>query len=836
MSSKKKKNPEAVIECIKRKATSLFSKKDREQVFKATQICHDIISNASHLLKAFCLFKFEQGQTDPFVELDATLLGICVNVIQGDKVQVKRNRIPKEKEILDEKKAKAALKRKEKKQQEKDEKGVLYGEVSKFFTDHCSTIIPTVSSKGASLSHILNYSIEMLVTNIKNNIWIHFPKYIKKYILCSLIQSDPTFDPETKKSLKAYRKMAWKYSNIILYGEEQAQGDEKEKDHENNMPELPLPPVSAFQHLVPQVKDPSKPRLYDMKSRPFKYLPIMIQINRELETTLSEGDKVPAKSRKLFSPISLTSTFIPNSIRLDTSGLAQLLMDKERIEDFVNHYELLTGIRLKMKSKADMLSSYSILSDIKSPTALQEAQYATELWKYICSFKNYKDILRHERKNKPDKETWVFDNAITTDGYSVNFQITREELSCRKKRFQPKKNETIEKNKERGKKDTTSENSEFMNASDPEFKTLWASLPTEQKSRSKVLSVDPGKVDLVGITDGVQYIRYTRGQRDQHTFKKKRMEESLRRRKKNKVSGTFKCVSNDPQHTTEEQVIKDPTVHDFESLYMSETCKKSCLLKNFLEYWQRRCQMKSDMYLKAYFRNAKFTVHCKTKSSEDIFANRVVNVFLKKTEKNPKQSHNQIPTWMRDSKDPFVKWTLQNHNVADCTVSDLWCSYGNWGKTPNILKGSPPTPGIGLRRRLHEKLGKKTITTCEKYTSQMNPCDQTRSQENPPVGRVTHVSRHHLQRCDNVNSPCRWWNRNVVGSFNILRRFVTESLYPTELELKKALNEIEAANKKIKASFVIVKPRTTGKVPELTSFIGSIRPINGCPKPLKHTL
>ena len=97
--------------------------------------------------------------------------------------------------------------------------------------------------------------------------------------------------------------------------------------------------------------------------------------------------------------------------------------------------------------------------------------------------------------------------------------------------------------------------------------------------------------------------------------------------------------------------------------------------------------------------------------------------------------------------------------------NNLFIGWGNWGKQTN-LKGSAPSPGVGFKRRArqHFLIG----TTPEPFTSQTCPCCQTRTLKNPEVGK-NHVEKHHLLRCTNDNCQCRYWNRNVVGSFNILR-------------------------------------------------------------------
>lgn len=98
----------------------------------------------------------------------------------------------------------------------------------------------------------------------------------------------------------------------------------------------------------------------------------------------------------------------------------------------------------------------------------------------------------------------------------------------------------------------------------------------------------------------------------------------------------------------------------------------------------------------------------------------------------------------------------------------LLCGYGNWGRNPN-LKNNAPTPGIGLRRRFDQKI--PTITVCEKNTSQTCPCCGVKGLVNEKVGE-DNIEKHHLLCCTNSSCECRWWNRNVVGSYNILGNFL----------------------------------------------------------------
>jgi hypothetical protein len=63
------------------------------------------------------------------------------------------------------------------------------------------------------------------------------------------------------------------------------------------------------------------------------------------------------------------------------------------------------------------------------------------------------------------------------------------------------------------------------------------------------------------------------------------------------------------------------------------------------------------------------------------------------------------------SDDKFINALLKRFNTDSRRVV---ITYGDWGRNPNI-RHSPPTPGIGLRRRIHKRV--PTISTPERNTS-----------------------------------------------------------------------------------------------------------------------
>jgi len=63
----------------------------------------------------------------------------------------------------------------------------------------------------------------------------------------------------------------------------------------------------------------------------------MVMINLSLEL---EFLNIKTKYKRLLSPLPLHSSFVPMHIRMDTSGISQLLMTHEKIKDFKIVYEI----------------------------------------------------------------------------------------------------------------------------------------------------------------------------------------------------------------------------------------------------------------------------------------------------------------------------------------------------------------------------------------------------------------------------------------------------------------------------------------------------------------
>jgi hypothetical protein len=452
-------------------------------------------------------------------------------------------------------------------------------------------------------------------------------------------------------------------------------------DKQNNITE---DEKNTYAFLFPDNKNFPKPRCYDIEANPWNYLERMVKINQMLQTDFMN---VEEKHRKLLNPLPFHSSNIPLHIRLDTPAIAQLLIND--VKDFVKFCNI-TFPRdvINIKNKEGLSASFKKVFNREPKNENEDKKYKDTFWDYltnVTSCKQLKDFTKTE---------WSFDNSILTDGVSISLQI------CRKT------------------------NQEVQNVNNKSIIT----------DKTKLLSCDPGKHDIVFLTDGIKTLRYTKSERAKETYQKTRTKNTLKQRKKNGVE-------------------------EFESEVLSLVCKKTCNYETFKEYMQLREAKIEDVskcYEKPMFRQFKYLFYIKKKSSEDKFANKIFETFK---DSNFEKKNNTLPLMKT-----FARRQATSKN-------DFLIGWGDWGKNPNALKGVESTPGIGFRRSMERYY--KTTTIKEHYTSKTCPCCGQVTLENPIVGKKQ-LSKHHLLRCRNEECYSRWWNRNVVGSYNIYYNMLVE--------------------------------------------------------------
>ena len=690
-----------------------------------------MVSRTTLLIKALYLSRYERRLRDPstpLLDIDENTIDVCFKVVQGKRglqtrstkgVPIKetdsRYREPKteRKEPTEAEVREQARKIEEGRVQNRE----VFAELSAIQSRHFGGPLP---DSDLSVSGCLVYARSQLDTAYKNNIEARYESYVRKFVKMWLCRRFGVEKPS--KPSPEIKNLGWRVSSVMLFGADHAV-DELTSDElrklrarvcvaRDNMSELGLELHIQKHHGL--------------------YLQKMVCVARALEKF---NDHHKDDRYRVPSPLCLSKSFVPGHVRFDTNGIAQLLFDQPRIDAFVDEYYAMHGVRLhNLSTKAHLGSSVKKLSSDKDA---DETEHATRIWQFLGKFDNrkYADVLKSTRG--PDKVPWVFDNAIVTDGYSVCFQVTP--ASSSKKRYGARPTKTTKSEK------LAVRRTEFERVQDCRF-----------RDDVTYVGVDPGKGALVTMSDGVTTLAYTSGRRNRATLKSARTFQQLAFR----------------NHQVVGQGTR--TLADYETEVMSTTTSRTCHLERFLLYVALRREIEPEakrLYARPIFRQHKFLVHCKTKSSDQRFVNRILPTFSRPA--GPPYH------WMTADR-PECRSALRNvANRSHATRSEVVLLYGDWGRNPN-LRGSAPTPGIGLRRKIHKRF--QSITTPEHFTSQTCPCCRERSlknvnlitdpspviQEEPFHDRRKCEEKHHLLRCTNEHCISRWWNRDVAGSFNIL--------------------------------------------------------------------
>ena len=697
-----------MVKIVKRKATGFFRAKDKCIINQTIQDHHVIISETSLLIKNYYLRWFRGGDDKKPTErkpliIDKDLITLATLVVQrksynsrgGLKSQVNHYNFGELKSAFDD----------------------VYGAGHEGFPS------------SLSISHVLAYGCQNLLTAFENNITMHFLKYPKKYIRCDLIQQGVP--------LKQAKLLSWSICNHFMY-------DVQIDDTIANKPEI-VNNLESYSLLFPKKVSNDKPLCYEIVVSPFTFLPYMVHINNSLEVLFPDVDP---GYKKLYNPFPLHTTFVSMHVRFDTSGLAQLLMDIEQIKDFSNQYDIMYGWKPMIKDKGDLLSTSSKIFPGRVMSDEDEHLYATEIWNYMTNLKTCKQHTEIFHVVKNTNTAFVFDNAVVTDGTSISFQVTERDNMHRKKR--KKRNISDEGDIEKDKKvKKKSKHTATCDCDTSDGIRKEKELERSYVQTKKCLGNDPGKTDILAITDGVSTLCYTRKQRNEDTHLGFRTRKSLRKRRENDIDV-------------------------FESEVLSACSKKSCSIDTFSTYCRERNSRRQDLkkvYEKPHFSQSKFHVFAKTKSSEMKFFNKIQESFAAPVDFTTSKYKNKMKNNRCVRKSDLLK---SNAEKSAETKQDFAIAYGDGGKGMNNLKGTPSAPNVSIKRHLEQYF--KVVVQPEHFTSKTCPCCKERTLNNPSFRDLISDARyekHHLLRCTNDECESRWWNRNVAGSLNILERYLT---------------------------------------------------------------
>ena len=585
-------------------------------------------------------------------------------------------------------------------------------------------LLPATKVACTNLSTPKGYAAQQLAVNYSNNVHCHFDKYVRRFVrvkLTTMVRDANGLadNPRAQLPLPFKRSLELDIRAVcddLLQARAQLRCREDLRPWVMQHRPMLMPPRTAG------AAEDINWRFKSQKQHPSRWLPYMVMINIWLEEA----------GAKLLSPLLQRKSFVPSHIRLDTTGLIDLLVAgsddtlllKAQLEGldmpFDNgsdcKYELPGLLQTSKKggTKACKGRLYNDLCTILPPHLAERvklsadgpikhaATFKTALWKCITK-------LGSNQHASTKYNDLVFNNIIDTDGHAVSLHYVSPLLFGRTL-FNGGFKEI--KASQRGQKESTKAlGSIYVTSLSPNERD------TLLRQQGKVVSLDPGKGNLAVVTDGVKVVRYTAAQRRVESGATKHAKEQHRLQDMRPNAGA---------RTVTEMLQSIGT--GAEGGIDIRRRANSCIQQHYEEYLLSRSSVASDLrtfFQRRIFRKHRYDAHVGRRASEDKFASRIKNAF---------------------------------GNVSVIL-------YGDWGRNPN-LRHQPPSPGIGLRRRLCSYF--KVLLVQESYTSSLCPCCQSHGLTKPRVRNGKEV--HHLLRCNNNTCSCPWWNRDILGALNIMKK------------------------------------------------------------------
>lgn len=590
-------------------------------------------------------------------------------------------------------------------------------------------VLPATKTGAANLSGPKGASADLLAINYRNNVHCHFDKYVKRFVnfkLTEMARVEAGMASDARLS-KAARSAISSDVRAVCNDLLQCHGATSCRQHLQGWVDEhrgalvpPRPPSASGPHW----------RFKSQEEHPEKWLPYMVMINRLLEA---------AGCKKLFSPLIQRTSFVPGHVRLDSTSLIDLLVEDSTemmslvsiledtemqqppsgggassVTELVVKYKLpgmFTGNADRSAERTSKGLLYKKLVDLVDPETraaverdpvFHAAAFNTAKWMGLTQLGRNK----HAVLTLPHAGLF-FNNVIDTDGVSASLHyVSRSMVGLTRFNGGFSKLRAVQK---------------AQTASEKRKGAMYVtSLSSEERGAiihggGKEVSCDPGKGVLAAVTDGSgRVVKYTAAQRRAESG------EARRALKQRRMSDARICGGASVAELTKRI---GGTIAGTEDVASS----KSCIPQHYYHYLVVRAELSdqlTEFYRRPVFRQHRYQNHVGRKAADDRFASRIRNAF------------------------GDVKIML----------------YGDWGRRPN-LPHQPPSPGVGLRRRLSSHF--PVYLVHEAYTSSVCPRCGGGDLQHPRKNRGGQ-DVHHLLKCPNASCSCHWWHRDVLGSLNIL--------------------------------------------------------------------
>jgi hypothetical protein len=367
-----------------------------------------------------------------------------------------------------------------------------------------------------------------------------------------------------------------------------------------------------------------------------------------------------------------------------------------------------------LQNKRQLRGSLSKMKGVTIPKGAKDKDlydFNRKCWKQIFRFGTNK-----ANKSLLQQGDYAFGNSILTDGVGVSVMQIRKDLAGTDLTSEGKK-----------KKKGSEENDHDDNEEEiPYLDDLNKEAHKDIRENTVIVGCDPGKKVILMMTDGEKCLQYTRPQR------------ALECRFKKNATARLRMKQNQYVVIHDEQTLETPEALERSLLYNGKSCDYA-RMQEYIREKQRFNWLVGDVYNKEVWRKLRFSAKSHTQQSEDLLMERILETYY-----------------------------LPDKDICLCV--------GDWSSKCRVqLRHSPPTPNIGILRRLKTKFEMykineyKTSCTCHFCLGRTDYCKEKTYTKKTKGGEEEErtIKVHGLLCC--TNKSCnKYWNRDVNASKNIL--------------------------------------------------------------------
>ena len=444
------------------------------------------------------------------------------------------------------------------------------------------------------LSQILNSISIDILTNIENNIKLHFFKYVKKFVNSSFRKIHNNILENTQKgkkieTRKLLNKELFQVKEDLLNNTLLSDLKYHEWINQNRNNIFPLDFINSYE--------------FDIQNNPQKYIKSMIYMCLEIE-------KIGCASYQFFP---LRTDIIPKYIPIDTKSLIEIFIRE-------NKNELLNNIE---DNKINIWNTFFNLDNsiFKQSNYIFDYKIYTDCYSVSIQML-HKDKVECEKKKKQNMKNKRKENRENTKN------MTQEEKEVYKMKLKEEKKKSEEKYKLEQKEKKDKEKEEFKKLSKDEQQKIKNKIKTEKEEKDHIdfkyledlnneelkeinnnnwVVIDPGKKTLL-------YMKDKNGK--ELKFTNKRYVKEIKRLKYQNLLQNYKNKSNISNIENE----------------LSNYNSKSCNLEIFKEYIKNKNRINNilfDDYNKEIFRKYKWYGYINRKKVETNLIREIKSTFGK---------------------------------------------------------------------------------------------------------------------------------------------------------------------------------------------------------------